>query len=130
MTSHTVLNFISSSTSASRATYSVAIHLMLSSLMTANSSTTLLQYVDNLLLYSSSHYNYLVHTVTVLNALGNWGYRVSLQSTIASTTGSYMDSSPPTSKIIPAPRLEPWPLNPQAPKRKRGLLFLLGLLNF
>ena len=42
------------------------------------SSTTLLQYVDNLLLYSSSHHNYLVHTVTVLNALGNWGYRVSL----------------------------------------------------
>ena len=35
-------------------------------------------FVDNLLLCSSSHRNCLVHTATVLNALGNWGYRVSL----------------------------------------------------
>ena len=32
------------------------------------SSTTLLQYVDDLLLYSSSCHNCLVHTATVLNA--------------------------------------------------------------
>ena len=37
-------------------------------------STILLQYVDDLLLCSSSYHNNLVHTAMVLNALGNWGY--------------------------------------------------------
>ena len=50
-------------------------------------STTLLQYVDDFLLCSSSRRNCLVHTITVLNALGNWGYRVSLsKAQIASNT--------------------------------------------
>ena len=41
-------------------------------------STTLLQYVEYLLLCRSSRHNYLAHTVMVLNALGNWGYRASV----------------------------------------------------
>ena len=36
-------------------------------------STSLLQHVDDLLLCSSSLHNCVVHTATVLNALGNWG---------------------------------------------------------
>ena len=46
-------------------------------------STTLLQYIDDLLLCSSSRHNCLVHTATVLNALGNWGQlqSLALQST-------------------------------------------------
>ena len=49
-------------------------------------STTLLQYVDDLSLRSSSRHNYLVHSVTVLNTPGNWGYRVLLsKAQIAST---------------------------------------------
>ena len=54
-------------------------------------STTLLQYVDDLLLHSSSHHNCLVHTAMVLNALDNWGYRVSFSKIqIVSTTVNYM----------------------------------------
>ena len=95
------------------------------------SSTTLLQYVDDLLLYSSSHHNCLVHTAIVLNALGNWGYRVSLfKAQIASTTVNYMGLLlTPTSKIIPAQRLRALAQTPR-PQTKRELLSLLGLLNF
>ena len=94
-------------------------------------STTSLQYVDNLLLCSSSHRNCLVHTATVLNALGNWGYRVSLsKAQIASTTVSYIGLlQTPTSKIIPAQRLEALTQTPR-PQTKRELLSLLSLLNF
>ena len=67
----------------------------------------------------------------VLNALGNWGYRVSLSKTqIASTTVNYMGLLlTPASKIIPAQRLQALTQTPR-PQTKRELLSLLGLLNF
>ena len=94
-------------------------------------STTLLQHVDDLLLCSSSCHNYLVHTATVLNALGNWDYTVSFSKTqTASTTVHYMGLLlTPTSKIIPAQRLRALTQIPKL-QTKRELLSLLGLLNF
>ena len=94
-------------------------------------STILLQYVDDLLLYSSSHHNCLVHTAIVLNALGNWGYRVSLfKAQIASTTVNYMGLLlTPKSKIITAQRLRALTQTPR-PQTKRELPSLLDLLNF
>ena len=88
-------------------------------------------FVDNLLLCSSSRCNRLVLTAKVLNALGNWGYRVSLsKAQIASTTVSYIGLlQTPTSKIIPAQRLEALTQTPR-PQTKRELLSLLSLLNF
>ena len=67
-------------------------------------STILLQYVDDLMVYSSSRHNCLVHTATLLNALG---YRILLsKAQIASTTVNYMGLLlTPISKIIPAQRL-------------------------
>ena len=54
-------------------------------------STTSLQYVDDLLLCSSSRHNCLVHTARVLNVLGTWGNRVLLsKAQIASATVNYM----------------------------------------
>ena len=63
--------------------------------------------------------------------LGNWGYRVSLsKAQIASTTVNYMGLLlTPTSKIIPAQRLQALTQTPR-PQTKRELLSLLGLLNF
>ena len=94
-------------------------------------STTLLQHVDDLLLCSSSCHNYLVHTATVLNALGNWGQIVSLsKAQTASTTVNYMGLLlTPTSKIIPAQRFHVL-TQTSRPQTKRELLSLLGLLNF
>ena len=94
-------------------------------------STILLQYVDDLLLRSSSCHNRLVRTAIGLNVLGNWGYRVSLsKAQIASTTVNYMGLLlTPTSKIIPAQRLRALTQTPRA-QTKRELLSLLGLLNF
>ena len=94
-------------------------------------SITLLQYVDDLLLCSSSRLNCLVHTEMVLNALGNWDYTVSFSKTqTASTTVHYMGLLlTPTSKIIPAQRLRALTQTPR-PQTKRELLSLLGLLNF
>ena len=93
-------------------------------------STILLKYVDDLLLCSSSHHNCLVHTAIVLNALGNWGYIISLsKAQIASTTVNYMGLLlTPTSKIIPAQRLRALTQTPR-PQTKRELLSLLSLLN-
>ena len=83
------------------------------------------------MIYCSSHHNCLVHSAAVLNALDNWGYRVSLSKTqTVSTTVNYIKLLlTPTSKIIPAQRL--WALT-QIPRlqTKRELLSLLGLLNF
>ena len=92
-------------------------------------STILLQYVDDLLLCSSSHHNCLVHTAIVLNALGNWGYRVSLfKAQIASTTVNYMGLLLiPKSKIITAQRLQALTQTPR-PQTKRELLSPLDLL--
>ena len=92
-------------------------------------STTLLQYIDDLLLCSSSHHNCLVHTATPL-ATGA-SYRVSLsKAQISSTVVNYMGLLlTPTSKIIPAQRLQALTQTPR-PKTKRDLLSLLGLLNF
>ena len=94
-------------------------------------STTLRQYVDGLLLCSSSSHNCLVHTAKVLNALGNWRYRVSLsKAQIASTTVNYMGLLlTPTSKIIPTQRL-PTLTQTLRPQIKKKHLSLLGLLNF
>ena len=94
-------------------------------------SITLLQYVDDLLLCSSSRLNCLVHTEMVLNALGNWDYTVSFSKTqTASTTVHYMGLLlTPTSKIIPAQRLRALTQIPKL-QTKRELLSLLGLLNF
>ena len=87
--------------------------------------------MDDLLLPSSSCHNGLVHTVMILNALGNWGYRVSSsKAQIASTTVNYMGLLlTPTSKIIPAQRLRALTQTPR-PQTKRELLSLLGPLNF
>ena len=87
-------------------------------------STTLLQYVDDLLLWSSSCHNCLVHTATVINGLGNWGYRVLLsKAQIASTTASYIGLlHTPTSKIIPAQRLRALTQTPRP--KPRGNFFL------
>ena len=67
----------------------------------------------------------------VLNALGNWGYRVSFsKAQIASTTVNYMGLLLTlTSKITPAQRLRALTRTPR-PQTKRELLSLLGLLNF
>ena len=85
-------------------------------------STISLQYVDDLLLCTSSYHNSLVHTVTVLNALGSWGYRVLLSKAhIASTTVSSLGLLlTPTSKIIPAQRLRALTQTPppQAPNQE------------
>ena len=67
----------------------------------------------------------------VLNALGNWGYRVSSsKAQIASTTVNYMGLLLTSiSKIIPAPRLQALTQTPR-PQTKRELPSLLDLLNF
>ena len=84
-------------------------------------STTLLQHVDDLFLCSSSHHNCLVHTAIVLNALGNWGYRVSLcKAQIASTTVNYMGLLLiPKSKIITAQRLQALTQTPRPQTKKQ-----------
>ena len=67
----------------------------------------------------------------VLNALGNWCYRVSLsKAQIASTTVNYMGLLlTPTSKIIPTQRFRALTQTPRR-QTKRELLCLLCLLNF
>ena len=67
----------------------------------------------------------------VLNALGNWGYRVSFsEAQIASTTVNYLGLLLiPTSKIIPPQRRRAL-TQTLRPQTKRELLYLLGLLNF
>ena len=67
----------------------------------------------------------------VLNALGNWGYRVSFsEAQIASTTVNYLGLLLiPTSKIIPPQRRQAL-TQTLRPQTKRELLYLLGLLNF
>ena len=93
-------------------------------------STTLLQYADDLSLGSFSHYNCLVHTATVLNTLGNRGYRVSLSKAQLLSPLSYMGLLlTPTTKIIPVQRFWALTQTPR-PQTKRGLFSLLGLLNF
>ena len=83
------------------------------------------------MLCSSSRHNCLVHTAMVLNALGNWGYRVSFsEAQIASTTVNYLGLLLiPTSKIIPPQRRRAL-TQTLRPQTKRELLYLLGLLNF
>ena len=93
-------------------------------------STTLLQYIDDLLLYSSSHHICLVHTAKVLNALGNWGLSLTLQSTKCfHHCQLHGIASHSQIKIIPAQRLQALTQIPR-PQTKRELLSLLGLLNF
>ena len=83
------------------------------------------------MIYCSSHHNCLVHTATVLNALGDCGYRVSLsKARITSTIADHMGLLlTPTSKIIPTQRFRALTQTPR-PQTKRKLLSLLGLLNF
>ena len=86
-------------------------------------------FVDNLLLCSSSRCNRLVLTAKVLNALGNWGLSLTLQSTKCfHHCQLHGIASHSQIKIIPAQRLQALTQIPR-PQTKRKRLSLLGLLN-
>ena len=91
----------------------------------------LLQYVDDLLLCSPTQKLYLQHTAKLLGALGSWGYRVSQsKAQIAQTNVTYLELSISHQQItIPPARIQAL-INCPLPKTKRGLLSILGLLNF
>ena len=90
----------------------------------------LLQYVDELLC-SPTRKLCLQHTAKLLGALGSWGYRVSQsKAQIAQTNVTYLELSITHQQItVPPDRIQAL-INCPLPKTKRGLLSILGLLNF
>ena len=90
----------------------------------------LLQYVDDLLLYSPTQKLCLQHTAKLLEALGSWAYRVSRsKAQTAQLEVTYLGLSAHQQRAIPPGRSQALSDCPP-PKTKRELLSLLGLLNF
>ena len=91
----------------------------------------LLQYVDDLLLCSSTQKLCLQHTAKLLGALGSCGYQESRsKAQVVQTNVTYLELSiSHQQRTIPPDRIQAL-INRPLLKTKRELLSILGLLNF
>ena len=95
------------------------------------SPSHLLQYIDDLLLYSPTRKLCLQHTAKLLGALGSWGYRVfRSKAQVVQTNVTYLGLSiSHQQRTIPPDRFQAL-INCPLSKTKRELLSILSLLNF